>query len=149
MPTFSDHSMTALVNDLIRDEDKVKHAYRDSEGYWTIGVGHLIDKRRGGGLSDAAIDFILREDIEEVYVDLDRNISWWRDLPEDCRRGLCNMCFNLGWTRLSKFKNMLLALRQRDWNRAADEALDSKWARQVGDRAERIAELFRSAEIDL
>lgn len=131
-----------LKADLIRDEDKRKMPYLDSVGKLTIGVGRNLDDR---GLRDDEIDLMLRNDIRESMAELDRNIPWWRDLPDDVMRGLANMCFNLGWPRLSKFKNMLAALESRDYDRAADESLNSKWAKQVGPRASRIADLFRGA----
>ena len=63
-------------------------------------------------------------------------------MGEARQRALLNMCFNLGWPRLSGFKEMLLCLQAGSYARAAEEAKDSKWARQVGDRALRIAKLF-------
>lgn len=137
--------MQDLRNDLIRDEGFVPHAYQDSEGYWTIGVGRLIDKRRGGGITREEAEYLLDNDIDRTTGDLHRNIPWWTTLPDPAKRALVNMCFNLGWPRLSGFRRMLAALKRGDYLIAADEALDSKWARQVGVRADRIADLYRSA----
>ena len=81
-------------------------------------------------------------DIKGVCDDLDRNIPWWRDLSDLRQEALANMCFNLGWHRMSKFKNMLSAMRSGDFERAGVEALDSKWARQVGNRAIRIKDMI-------
>ncbi len=136
--------MDAITADLKRDEGFVGHAYQDSEGYWTIGYGRLIDKRLGGGITDIEAEILLEHDITESKALLDRALPWWRALPEPPQRGLVNMCFNLGLTRLLGFKKMLAALQAGDSDRAADEALDSKWARQVKSRADRIASLFRT-----
>ncbi len=132
-----------ITADLKRDEGFVSHAYQDSENYWTIGYGRLIDERLGGGITDAEAEFLLEHDIAESRADLDRALPWWRALSEPSRRGLVNMCFNLGLPRLLTFKRMLAALEAGDGGLAADEALDSKWAGQVGDRAKRIAALYR------
>lgn len=135
-------NLDLLKADLSRDEGRVPHAYTDSLGYLTIGVGHLIDKRRGGRLSEKIIDAILQEDIEAAMTDLDKYVPWWRLLSEGRQRALVNMTFNLGIHGLLKFKNMLNALDHGDWQEAAKEALASKWADQVGARAHRISELF-------
>lgn len=132
-----------LIEELSRDEGRIPHAYQDSEGYWTIGVGHLIDRRRGGGLPDRIIDDLLLHDINRAIEDLDRVLPWWRNLHPVRQRALVNMCFNLGWTKLCGFRRMLAALRVDDYEQAATEALDSRWATQVGPRATRIAHMLR------
>lgn len=131
-----------LLQDLIRDEDLREKPYRDSVGKLTIGIGRNLDDR---GISRDEAVYLCRNDIAIATGDLDRAVPWWRDLPEPAQRGLANMCFNLGWPRLSAFKKMLAALEAHDFDRAADEALDSKWARQVGERADRIETLFRES----
>ena len=138
--------MEALVSDLIAHEGYSRHAYEDSEGYWTIGFGRLIDRAVGGGITKTEAMGLLANDIAGVVGDLDRNVLWWRGLPPSVRRALVRMCFNLGYPRLSGFKKTLAALEAGDFERAADEALDSVWAGQVGDRAQRIADLIRAGE---
>ncbi len=135
-----------LRADLIRDEGCVPHAYQDSESYWTIGVGHLIDERRGGKLPDDIINLLLDHDTATARADLNVIAPWWVALPEGVRRGLVNMAFNMGRWRLSGFKKMFAALKDGDFQLASAEALDSKWAYQVGPRANRIAKLFRDAQ---
>ena len=132
-----------ITSDLKRAEGFVKHAYQDSEGYWTIGHGRLIDERLGGGITESEAEILLENDIARAIADLDRALPWWHDLPEPWQRGLQNMVFNLGLTRLLGFKKMLAALEAGDGERAATESLDSKWASQVGARAQRIAALYR------
>lgn len=129
----------SLVEDLTRDEGKRSTVYQDSGGILTIGIGRNLESR---GLSDEEIAILLGNDIEIVTADLDRNVPWWREMPLGKQRALANMCFNLGWPRLSKFHNMLYALENDMWEEAANQAMDSRWADQVGDRADRIAELF-------
>ncbi len=134
----------ALTEDLKRDEGFVAHAYQDSEGYWTIGYGRLIDERLGGGITKLEAEVLLLNDVGNSLADLDRALPWWRGVSPAWQRGLGNMAFNLGLPRLLGFKKMLAALEAGDGALAADEAKDSKWARQqVGDRANRIAALYR------
>lgn len=135
-----------LLADLRRDEGCRLQAYRDSEGWLTIGFGRLIDAGAGGGISMAEAELLLANDVDKFIGELDRRLSWWRDLPAPAQLALANMAFNLGLTRLLKFKKMLAALRAGDFTAAAAEALNSKWAGQVGaGRSGRIADLYRSA----
>ncbi len=136
-----DGFMSDLVADLRRDEGVAHKPYRDTEGILSIGVGRNLEDR---GISDEEIDFLLANDLQWVVVDLDRGAPWWREMTTNRQRALANMVFNLGWPRLSGFRKMLAALEAGDYDEAANQALDSRWAIQVGARAERIAELFRS-----
>ena len=133
----------ALTQDLLRDENLKLKPYRDTVGKLTIGVGRNIDDN---GITEEEALFLLKNDIRRSESDLDRNASWWRGLPDDAQRGLVNMAFNIGWPRLAKFDRMLMALKFGRFNTAADEALDSQWAKQVKGRAERIADLYRKCD---
>lgn len=140
-------SLTLLIDDLKRDEGFSSHAYRDSadEGYLTIGYGRMVDRRLGGGITGAEADLLLRNDISEALMGLRSRVVWFDDLPGPVQRALVNMAFNMGVPRLMGFQKMWAALGDRDYQTVADEALDSKWAQQVGPRATRIAALMRSA----
>lgn len=127
-----------LISELIRDEGERLSAYQDSLGYWTIGVGRLIDKRKGGGISPEESRFLLTNDILKVEADLDRDTPWWRGLSEIRQRVIANMRFNLGGG-LNHFKNTLAAARDGRYADAAKGMLASKWAKQVGARANRLA----------
>lgn len=131
-----------LIEDLKRDEGMRTNLYRDTVGKQTIGVGRNIDDR---GISIAEAEFMLANDIDNVEAELNFKIPWWVNMPADAKRALANMCFNIGWPRLEGFQKMLAALKDGNYPKAADEALDSRWAGQVGARAERIAALIRSA----
>ena len=138
-----------LFSDLRRDEGEVLHAYQDSLGYWTIGVGRLIDKRLGGGITRAEATFLLGNDVSKVIQDLDRELPWWRTLSENRQRALLNMCFNLGigdadtGKGLLGFRNTLAAVKRGDWSAAAAGMLQSRWAMQVGARATRLAAIMK------
>ncbi len=129
-----------LAKELIRDEGLRLDPYKDTVGKLTIGVGRNLDDR---GISKNEAFFLLDTDVEEVIRDLDRELPWWKDLSNNGQRALANMCFNLGITKLLGFKRMLLYLNRKRYALAAEEALNSKWARQVGSRANRIADLIR------
>lgn len=128
-----------LKAQLIRDEGRIPHAYFDSLGYCTIGVGHLIDERRGGKLPDHIIDALLEYDIEEHTKELLKELPWVAQLDEPRRAVMINMAFNLGVKGLLKFTNTLMFVREGDYAKAATNMLQSLWARQVGNRAKRLA----------
>lgn len=136
----SAYDLGVLAAELIRDEGLRLKPYRDTAGKLTIGVGRNLDDR---GISEDEARIMLQNDISICEAELDIHIPWWTGLTGNRKRALLNMCFNLGWPRLSGFKEMLLCLQSGSYARAAAEALDSKWARQVGDRALRISKMFR------
>ena len=129
--------------DLERHEGRVRHAYQDHLGYLTIGVGRLIDERRGGGLSDAEVDYLLNNDIDRVAIGMNRRLTWLRLAPESVQRAMLNMAFQMGIEGVMGFRKMLAALEAEDYETAASEALDSKWARQTPARAEEVAGWIR------
>lgn len=137
--------MKELVNQLKLHEGSRTHAYECPMGYLTIGVGRNIDALGGIGLSDDEIDYLLRNDIERCYRELDR-FSWFMDLDQVRQEALVNMCFNLGFTRLMKFTKMMAAMAEGKYQLASIEALDSKWAKQVGNRAKDIAYMLEFGE---
>ena len=128
-----------LIADLRRDEGRVPHAYQDSEGWWTIADGILIDKRRGGGLKPEEMDFILNNRLDLLAKEFDGRLPWWRTLKEPQQRALMNMGHQMGCGGVLKFRSMLKALQDGDGPAARQHALDSLWAKQTPERAERIA----------
>lgn len=130
----------ALINQLIIDEGLRLKPYLDTVGKTTIGIGRdLTDE----GITEAEARELCFNDIASHVDDLDRHLSWWRQMSELRQQALANMCFQLGWTRLSAFTGMLGALQSGDYEKAANEALNSHWATQVPVRAARIVKLFR------
>jgi lysozyme len=87
--------------------------------------------------------YLLGNDIGRVCCELDQAFPWWRQLSDRRQRALANMAFNLGAQRLRGFAKMIKALASAQYDEAARQALESKWARQVGARAERIAAMIR------
>jgi lysozyme len=131
---------TALSAQLTVDEGKRTRIYLDSVGKWTGGVGRNLSDRP---FSDDEIALMLANDIAIAEHELDRALPWWRSMTEARQQALCNMCFNLGIDRLLGFKKALMFLQAGRWDAAATEFLDSKWAKQVGARADRIADAIR------
>ena len=134
-----------LIQELILDEGYKYETYEDHLGFLTLGVGHLvldtdpeIDKPVGTPVSEERVLECLNNDIETVCNELDRNMPWWKELGDEKMRVLANMCFNLGITRLLKFRKFLAALEAGDFETAGEEMMDSKWATQVGARATRL-----------
>lgn len=138
--------MTETLEELlIRHERKVRHAYQDSLGYWTIGVGRLIDKRKGGGLSNAEIHYLLRNDIASKSDQVRLAFSgWWRRLSIARQNVLICMCFQLGIAGLLKFKATLAAMESGDYAAAAKGMLASRWAKQTPERVRELAAMMRS-----
>ena len=108
-------------------------------------MGRNIDPNGGLGLSEDEINYLLRNDIERCYRELDR-FSWFMDLDQVRQEALVNMCFNLGFTRLIKFSKMMDAVAEGNYPMAAAEALDSRWAKQVGNRSKDIAHMLEFGE---
>jgi len=133
-----------LKNQLIYDEGVRSSAYKDSEGYLTIGVGRLIDENKGGKLSADEIEYLLDNDIDKVINQTIREFDWYDDLSDIRQEVILNMIFNLGLGGMKKFKNMITALKRHDWEDASREMLDSKWSGQVGQRAIRLSEAMRT-----
>ena len=134
-----------LVRELIFDEGMVLEIYKDHLGYETFGVGHLITDKDdecgqpvGTPVSGQRALSCLEKDIDTICAELDRALPWWRELDDDRQRVMANMGFNLGLTRLLKFKKFLGAMEKGDYETAAIEMMDSRWATQVGPRAHRL-----------
>ena len=83
-------------------------------------------------------------DVQSVLSDCNILYPDFYDLPEEAQQVIANMMFNMGRTRLSKFKGMKRGVDSRDWNAAADEMVDSTWYRQVTNRADRLVERVRA-----
>ena len=143
------------IAELRIDEGEKLVAYKDSLGYWTIGVGHLIDPARGANPAPFGVDLrnggaITREQSAELLVsdmlakssELDKALPWWRTLSDARQRVLLNMAFNLGIAGLLGFKNTLAMVKSGDYAGAARGMMASKWATQVGARANRLAAMM-------
>lgn len=138
---------TELTRQLRGDEGVKAQAYQDHLGYWTIGVGRLVDARKpGSGLRPHEIDFLLRNDIDDRIEALTRRLPWFQNLDPARQGVLLNMSFQLGVEGLLGFKNTLRLVEQGEYARAAENMLLSKWAKQTPERAERMADQMRTGQ---
>ena len=136
--------MSRIINMLKLHEGVKSHAYKCTAGKTTIGVGRNIDADGGMGLSEDEIDYLLSNDLERVKAELEREFDWFKWLCTARSDAMINICFNLGMPRLKLFKNALSAMAAGDYELAATEFLDSRWARQVGGRALTIAGMIQT-----
>ena len=140
-----------LRKELERDEGVKYEVYLDHLGYPTFGIGHLItddDPECGASVGTKVDSDRVQEafetDVETVLSDCERLYVQFEHLPEEVQLIVANMMFNMGLTRLSKFKGMKRGVDARDWEAAADEMVDSRWYKQVTNRADRLVVRMRS-----
>jgi lysozyme len=134
-----------LREQLIIDEGQVNEIYNDHLGYPTFGIGHLVletDGEHGSPVGtpvpEERVIECFEKDVETVISDCKILHQGWDGYPEEAKQVIANMMFNMGRTRLSKFKKHNAALICGDWKAAAAEGRDSRWYRQVTNRAERL-----------
>ena len=139
---YSKEFRIRLKEEIISDEGCVLKVYRDHLGYFTIGVGHLVlptDEEWGTGegtpITQTRADELLFHDLNTVLEECETHFHQnWKIWPEEVRLIIANMAFNLGITKLKKFKLMLTAINSEDYIEASKEGLNSKWAKQVHNR---------------
>jgi lysozyme len=131
---------------LLKHEGEVNHAYQDSEGYWTIGVGRLIDQKKGGGISHDEAMFLLENDIDRIITLCYGEFPWFTKLDETRKMVVLNMVFNLGLGNFKNFKKTISYIEKGQYSQAATEMLDSKWANQVGVRAIELSEMMKHGD---
>ena len=139
-------NLIKLQDDLANDEGIKYEIYRCSEGYPTGGIGHLITEWDepyygmpiGSKISHEQVDEWFARDIQVTLKDCEIIFEEFDSLPQEAQLVIANMCFQLGRPRLSKFKNFIAAVKDQDWDRAADEMKDSRWYKQTTARAERL-----------
>lgn len=130
------------------DEGVKYEIYRDHLGYLTFGIGHLItekDPEYGQPVktevSADRVNEVFNADVQLYINETKKVFSDLESKPETIQLVLVNMCFNLGAPRLSNFKKFIAAINDQQWSEAAVEMMDSRWARQVGPRAERLRDV--------
>lgn len=146
-------NLEILKKELAIDEGIRCQIYLDHLGYPTFGIGHLIKKDDpeygqpvGTDVSEERVDECFKEDIKTTLGDCLKLYDNFYELPEEVQLIIANMMFNLGYPRLSKFRGMKRGVDAQDWNKAADEMVDSAWYTQVPNRAERLVQRMRAVE---
>jgi lysozyme len=136
--------VVGIETQLRLDEKEVLHAYQDHLGYWTIGVGRLIDARRGGGLTREESAYLLRNDIRRVTETIEEHLPWYNLLSTPRQGVLLNMAFQMGAGGLFGFVNTLRLIKEARYIEAAAAMLQSSWAQQTPERARRLSEQMRT-----
>jgi lysozyme len=114
--------------------------YSDTTGHLTIGWGRNLTV--GIRLDEA--EFLFQNDFNQTLSEL-QICDWFDNLPPNVKNALINMNFNIGISKLLEFTNMITALKEKDFTKAAQEVLNSEWAKEVGDRAKDVALMIRQA----
>lgn len=134
------------IEQIRRHEGEVLHAYTDSLGMLTIGVGRLIDKRKGGGISKEESEFLLSNDINTRIAALEKRLPWFDQLDDVRKAVLLNMSFQLGIAGLMQFTKTLTHVQNGEYDLAADGMLKSKWATQTPKRAQEMSNQMRTGQ---
>lgn len=141
-------NINKLREQLKIDEGVKYEIYKDHLGYPTFGIGHLItdndpeyDLPIGTKISEERVNEVFNTDVKKFINETKKIFPDLDDKPENIQLVLVNMCFNLGAPRLSKFKKFIDAINDEQWIEAAIEMMDSRWATQVGPRAERLKQI--------
>ena len=140
-----------LRKELEVDEGVKYEIYKDHLGYPTFGIGHLVidsdpehGQEVGTPVSEDRVIEAFDNDVQVVLADCERLYNDFNVLPEEVQLIIANMMFNMGRPRLSKFKGMKAGVDAQDWNKAADEMIDSNWYEQVPNRAGRLVKRMRA-----
>ena len=140
-----------LRKELEVDEGVKYEIYKDHLGYPTFGIGHLVidsdpehGQEIGTPVSEDRVIEAFDNDVQIVLSDCERLYNDFNVLPEEVQLIIANMMFNIARPRLSKFKGMKAGVDAQDWNKAADEMVDSAWYRQVLKRAGRLVKRMRA-----
>ena len=140
-----------LREEIAEDEGCKYEIYLDHLGLPTFGIGHLVTENDpengqpvGTPIDEERVRQVFSLDIAVTLEDCKSLYDDFDDLPEECQLVIANMMFNMGRPRLSKFKGMKAGVDARDWNKAADEMVDSRWHDQVPNRAKRLVKRMRA-----
>lgn len=144
-------NLEQLRKEIEADEGCRYDIYLDHLGYPTFGIGHLISETDpeygaevGTSVSKTRVIQAFNTDMGIVLDDCNTLYEDFETLPEEVQHIIANMMFNMGRPRLSKFKGMKAGVDARDWNKAADEMVDSRWYQQVTNRAQRLVDRMRA-----
>jgi len=139
-----------LREEIAVDEGKKLELYNDHLGYLTCGIGHWVKTTDeewtmsvGNTITEERCNELFEQDIQMTINDCKKVYDDWDALPEEVKRISANMMFNLGRPRYNKFKKMIQAIRDGDWFEASVQMTDSKWYKQVPNRAKRLVERMR------
>ena len=133
----------SLIEQLKRHEGLKLKPYKCTADKLTIGVGRNLEDV---GISEEEAEMLLQNDIQRATVQIQREFPWTTELDEVRFAALINFTFNVGIGTVGKFVNAMALLRDGSYDMAADEFLNSRWAKQVGQRAVDVTEQIRTGE---
>jgi len=133
--------MKDLLEKIKHHEGFVEHVYDDSLGIPTIGYGFAIKDLI---LDEDIAEEILIRKLEKLQKNANSRFKWLEDMPQEVQEVVINMCYQLGIRGVSKFRKAISAMQEGDWEEAADEMLDSLWARQTPNRAKELSDIVRN-----
>jgi GH24 family phage-related lysozyme (muramidase) len=136
-------NLAKLEAQLTNEEGRKNKAYVDTLGILSIGIGRNL---RDNGLRDSEIDFLFKNDVEDVKNAIQAHMPWVLDLDEVRQRVFYDLCFNMGVNKLLTFTHMIAFARAGDYISAADELHHSIWDSQVGSRAPKLEAMLRTGE---
>jgi|TARA_R110000851_G_scaffold138230_1_gene274433 lysozyme len=133
------------------DEGVKYEVYDDHLGYKTFGIGHLITTKDeeygaiiGTIVSEKRVNAVFDTDVNTYIDEAKKVFGNLEEMPQEAQQVIVNMCFNMGSPRLSQFKKFIKAIHDEDWTTASVEMLNSKWAKQVGERANRLSDRIKA-----
>ena len=126
----------ALIERIGVNEGFRSKPYQCSEGVWTIGHGFTW-------IAEEESLSILTGRVSELHLKLLDDLDWYKDMPPEVQGVIIEMCFQMGFAGFRKFKKAISNMQDKDWKGAADEMLDSRWAKQTPGRANRLADIVR------
>ncbi len=145
-----------LQDQLALEEGERLTAYRDSVGILTVGIGrNCIAKpvegvtAPGDTITAAQCKALFLEDIDDAIKQLDEHLPWWSALDDVRQNVLLDLCFNMGIRTLLTFNHTLAAIEAGDWPAAVRGMKQSRWAKQVGQRAVRLEAMMATGEWQL
>tara|TARA_R110000851_G_scaffold114339_2_gene239573 strand:+ start:117 stop:587 length:471 start_codon:yes stop_codon:yes gene_type:complete len=143
-----------LRKEIEEDEGCKYEIYKDHLGLPTFGIGHLITewdeeygKPDGTEISEERVSSCFKADIYVTIEECKKLYDNFDKLPDEVQLILCNMMFNMGRPRLSKFKKMNEAITNEDWIEASVQMEDSRWYNQVTNRAKRLVERMAQVQV--
>jgi len=139
-------AITDIFTQLDRDEGNIPTVYKDHLGFDTIGRGFLVDKRKGGGLRPEEIDFITNNRLAINASEIRKRAPWTANMDPVRFAVLLNMAYQMGVAGLFGFVNTLKMIQAGDYSGAAAGMLNSTWAKQTPERAERLSKQMKTGE---
>ena len=133
--------MKDIIEQLKIHEGYKPTVYKCTAGVDTIGVGFAIKDLH---LSEEVCNLILAEKLEVLEERFEKKFDWFKTSPVEVRNVMLNMAYQLGFAGFCKFKKTIAYLEEAEWEKASEEMLDSKWAKQTPNRAKELSEIIKS-----